>query len=60
MSKNLKTFNDKNMEMTDNIKDDVVSIHAKTNSPMQISHHNEVNNDVSTKFEIKHCYLATV
>ena len=26
---------------------------------MQISHHNEVNNDVSTMFEIKHCYLAS-
>ena len=26
---------------------------------MQISHHNEVNNDVSTKIELKHCNLAS-
>ena len=59
MSENLKTFDDKNMDMNYNIKDDIASIRATINSSMQINHYNEVNNDVSTKFELKHCYLAS-
>ncbi len=63
LSENLKTFDDKNMKTANNIKDDIVSIRATTNSYMQINHelsenNYEVNNNDTTNFAFKHCYLA--
>jgi hypothetical protein len=63
LSENLKTFDDKKIKTTHNIKDDIAGIHATTNSYMQINHelsenNNEVNNNVTTNFAFKHCYLA--
>jgi hypothetical protein len=57
------TFDDKIMESTDGIKDDNASIQAPTKSYMQINHalsenNDEVNNDATTNFALKHCYLA--
>ena len=63
LSENLKTFDDKKIKTTDNIKDDIAGICATTNSYMQINHelsenNNEVNNNVKTDFAFKRCYLA--
>ena len=47
LSKNLKTFDDTNKEVTDEMKDDIANVHTTTDPYMQINHDCvENNNDV--------------
>ena len=64
LSKNLKTFDDTNKEVTDEMKDDITNVRTTNDLYMQINHdcvenNNDVDNKNGTNFASKHCHLAS-
>ena len=62
LSQSLNTFDDKTMDTTDQMKDDIAGVRATTNAAMQASHEpdnrDDTNLDVGTEFALKHCLLT--
>ena len=60
LSQSLNTFDDKTMDTTDQMKDDIAGVRTTTNAAMQASHEPEDDNnlDVGTEFALKRCLLT--